>query len=705
MGSRKRVGIAAALRDVQSLERVRTVWRILYSQYAISTPSTPAALTFHPSTLVLPSAAPAFIPSSEWTALRESIVYAEFLLLTCATEFSFNNALTGVDHEGREGTPFHSVQRLLWQLMDEEHEQEQDDVTVAAALATPAEAAASSSSLPLRCSRLAWNLTQAAVRSSILLHSNAFIASIAIVYLAAFIFRRKPRIAAGSAGSAVSAMAASSSDAIVQPVDAAHTPMSDHAGSILSSSSQDDSETTWLDLDARADVNGWAPPLRVVESAHQINDVDDSASAMSVDTPLPVAPTVRFSWYHALCPTLSEELLLALCEIIIEAAVAAPPVSGSAPDAADLQLVIDSYPWGLSSDVDGSTGANALLHNWSNANEQKVVVRQPQDALLPYEDPYPPRIVLVCSQPPEPDPSIDVTMNNRQQDIAIVVPSLPPPSQPTTLSLPAAPSAILNVTAVPSATAVGGHSIHPSRLAAATAVVPSTVSVSGATSHPPAHLLPANVSTSQPQQIPKDVAEKLALAREAIRRIQLPSSAPEESKQAVPTEHAHGAAPPTVRSHGRHRSASRSRSRTRRSRSRSTGRSSRRSGGGTDRSANGSGKSSRDHYRRTSRSPRSSHHRSDRYDDRHDRDSKRPRSSRDSERRDRDRYDPTYRREGSSHRRSSPARGPPPPHHHAPPHPPPAASAPHAHLPHYQRAPPPPHFDPRGRRDAPYGRR
>jgi hypothetical protein len=590
------------------LERVRAIWRDFFALHALPTSAlaSPATPSFHPSSLSFPSSAAGFSPPPEWTALRESVVYAEFLLLTTATEFAFNASLGAgaADEEDQtDADVFQIVQRLFWQLVDRPDDQEQDDVSVAEALVSPASSTAAtavSSHAALRASRLAWSLTHAAVRSSVFLHSNPYVVAIAIVFLAVYPFQRRRRSrsdetqspAASAAESLVRVSLAGQGDGSVVvsiAADVSDTAAASSSGLSTTAVSTDDAFA--LDLDASVDRLGWAPRFRVVDSPATGEDADVTAAASPANHPL--------RWWHALSPTLSDELLLALCELVVEAGVTVPPLPGLAEDAGELQRLADAYPWKLCSEPSA-----AAIHAWSNAAEQVVVeMTAPrmkmtgedsasgvdETPLLPYEDPYPPRIVLV-----KPEGSFDhigVALEDTrgderrarrerrrggggskregeggmQQDMIDVSQDEQAPiaAAAAANSLPMPPMPVPAAGASTIAAPAHHHGVHPSRLAAlAASNVASAVSHAPASFAPP---LPPPVSSGAvaPPAL-SELEQQLARAKEAIRRTNMLLSRDQpESKAPPPAEHAGPAGYPRGSSRSRSPHSHRSRSRSR----------------------------------------------------------------------------------------------------------------------------------------------
>ena len=329
--------------------------------------------------------------SGEWSALRESVVYAEFLLLTTATAFAFNNALTGLDHEGREGSPFVCVQRLLWQLIEGGNAQQQGSS------GDPAAPPAVSPSLSLRCSQLAWSLTQLSLRSSAYLHSNAYMVAIAIVFLAASRFGPPAVAAAAAAAPQAPAVAdgaamedvpvAAAADAATSFPDGEETKTDSNPPSVLAGAHE------LIDLDVCADRIGWAPRFRVVD-----------APAPEADGGAPTPLTAPLRWYHALCPTITDALLLSLCEIIVEAALAAPPLPstpGAGSLAADLQHLADAYPgvWRAAPPLLRMRGPTPRS-KWCSCASQ----RRPSRKARCYPTKSPSRALPRASRPPLPLP-------------------------------------------------------------------------------------------------------------------------------------------------------------------------------------------------------------------------------------------------------------------------------------------------------------
>ena len=739
-----------------SLERVRAVWRELYALCAAApaaapaplhpfSPSSPsliaAPLSFHPASLEFPSSQTSFVASGEWSALRESLVYAEFLLLTTATEFAFNNVLTCLDHEGQEGSPLFCVQRLLWQLIDGNSQQQQasgSSPSVAASVPSPA--------LSLRCSQLAWMLTQLSLRSSIYLHSNAYMVAIAIVFLAARRFGRSAATSAAQPAAPADASAVAMEDI---PVAAAAT-----VDDIPSRTDEGESKTSldafvgaaakeeFIDLDACADRLGWAPRFRVV----------DAVAPGSV-APTPLLMPLR--WYHALCPTITDALLLSLCEIIVEAALAAPPLlstPGAESFATDLQLLANSYPWGLAGDA---ASAAAPAHTWSNTAEQVVVAREPLEAeseasLLAYEEPYPrpsplPRtsttaaaatVAVTAHEPMDltgaegylngaaPSSSRSGRRSSRSSrksrstraeehtgagPVSAAPSALPlplPPRPPMPGPVAAAP-----ITA-PAAAPVAGHGIHPSRLAivahasapahAHPAAYASSASVHHASvgPNPPRSEQPAGAAPLHLDGL-TEIQRQLAIAKEAIRQ-----RVAQQTIGIVPAENighggppSHPAAPAAAASAAASASSHRSRSQSRSSytgssRSRSYSSSRSRSPRRTDsRDPRRRNDREENRSRRRSPSPRSRGHRdlygassrSDRNRDRErqrsDRDRERSRGGREAEPREREREFKRPRRSSSRDRQHA-AYYPGPARRNSPPPPLPPSS--------HARAPPQP---------------
>jgi hypothetical protein len=349
----------------------------------------------------------------------------------------------------------------------------------------------------------------------------------------------------------------------------------------------------FIDLDATVDRKGWAPRFRVVDSSSiKSLDVDSSSSILPPSSG-------RLSWYHALCPTVTDELLLSMCELIVEAALTAPSLPGSAsdPSASEVQRLAEAYPWSLAANV--AQTAPLSPHVWSNAPEQVVLVRPTDEPDFAYEEPYPRAPIVDRSKEPlalwnisiaEPEEarhahshrskrSSKYSRSKRRQhseqketdgdkrmtdgaavmkDIAvqpIAAQSLP------TATNPAPPAAAVGTAAPPVAPT---HTVHPSRLGRAgvptdSSVLPRT-EINGP-SAVPSFAAPANASG------PSAVELQIARAKEAIRRSGLAVHLTGENESKAPSmpdrtpldkPPSHASSHPSSRGSSRSRSVSRS---------------------------------------------------------------------------------------------------------------------------------------------------
>lgn len=336
----------------QSIERVKLVWREFHARSneaveqhltqaqtetqsytppkatASTNPYQSSSIAFNPLTLQFPSSASSFVPSHEWTTLRATIVYIEFILLTHVTEFAFNGVLTSLEDEGIEATLFTTVQKLVVELVEPLHVTPLNTDGHQALAFPPADVAT-------RFSRLAWILTHAAMRGPALVHSNAHVVAIAVVFLTAQRFKPQP----------------------AQTNLAGCTAM------------DVDTHADMVDLNSLAAGAGWSPRFVVLSS--------------------PSDPTTP-QWFHALCPTLSFTLLLTLAELIIEAAISMPMPPDSNRDGtksdsmqAAIDDIADQHPWALTTD----TATHVPIFHWPNA--PTIIRSDANDTPVPYEEPFP----------------------------------------------------------------------------------------------------------------------------------------------------------------------------------------------------------------------------------------------------------------------------------------------------------------------------
>jgi hypothetical protein len=370
---------------LSAIERVKTVWK----EVAAGTEKAmldvqnnayinPALVGFNPLTLSFPSNSSSFTPSHEWTHLRANLVYLEFVVLTYATEFGGNNATTGGLGEEQDGTVYDIVERLLEEMTEPSAtEERKSELPVSLPYPSPA--------LAEQISKLVWILTHAAVRSTVYLHSNAYVVAIAIVHLASQRFRPSSAAATPAAAPPSAALpsiaenpSAAADSVPATPVDPAASPMTPMAVDLpyavpATLPANDAASSTVpeesLDLNAIAQHKGWIPSRIVVDS----ND----------------APMQHAQWYHALCPSLSPAILLPLCELILESALAMPNPPASSAETrkseasmqGEVEQLATMWPWTLTAETQGDA------FPWSQHVE--VIIAQSSDEVQPYEEPYP----------------------------------------------------------------------------------------------------------------------------------------------------------------------------------------------------------------------------------------------------------------------------------------------------------------------------
>ena len=359
--------LAKLKKQSQAIERVKLVWSEFHThsnaaveQHIARTkdpygfvPTPPSAVAFNPLTLDFPSVASTFAPSNDWTTVRATIVYIEFILLTYVTEFAFNNVLTSLENEGIEGTIFTHVQQLVLEMIEPPPS---NDSSSSSLSPTSPSSPYPSAGVATHFSRLAWILTHAAVKSTALLHSNAHIVAIAITFLTAQRFAKQQHSTntLNSTSTGSDTPIESSPGDVPMDVDSSH-----------SSPSTTHSPSESIDLNLIAQSKGWIPTFAVT---------DRPASA---------------HWYHALCPTLTPSILLTLCELIMESALAQP-----LPPQSDLEgLQSDNMP----SDIDHIASQHPWFIDILDASfpwnpAPTIIPSDLNEELVSYTEPYP-RIV------------------------------------------------------------------------------------------------------------------------------------------------------------------------------------------------------------------------------------------------------------------------------------------------------------------------